>query len=199
MTSTSEPSDSRSSTKVSGNDLKTIALCWLRFERQFNLVCTEDPFRNADAIGTDTSQQCRKMIEIETKISIADLRADGNKLKKHERMGKLHRKEPITDLWQKETDHTMFPSQFYFLVPRELKEKALEVINESFPHAGLMIANMIESSDGRYRDGTITVIKRAPVLHKLLIAKEIKNYFANRLASEICKLRLDVLRKKWDK
>jgi hypothetical protein len=175
-----------------------MALCWLRFERQFNLICTEDPFRNADAIGTDTSQQCRKMIEIETKISIADLRADNNKRVKHERMGKLYRKEPILDLWEKETDHTQFPSQFYFLLPRELKEKALEVIGEMYPHAGLMVVNENLFKAGFYSRGSIVVIKRAPVLHKLLISKEIKNYFANRQASEICKLRLDDLKDKWE-
>lgn len=185
--------------KVSSDDLKTLALSWLRFERQFNLICTEDPFRNADSIGTDTSNQCRKMVEIETKISIADLKADLNKRVKHERMGKLHRKEPITDMWRKDDpDHTQFPSQFYFLVPDTLKEKALEVVNELYLHAGLMIANVSESNDGQYRKGTLVVIKRAPVLHKLLIGKEIKNYFANRCASEICKLRLDGMRKKWE-
>lgn len=186
--------------KISSADLKTIALCWLRFEKSFNLICTEDPFRNADAIGTDTSQQCRKMIEIETKISIADLRADQNKRVKHERMSKLHKKQPIEDMWQKEDPgHTLFPSQFYFLVPAELKDKALEVVNELYPHAGLMQAFASQSSDGRYRDGTLMVVKRAPVLHKLLIGKQIKHYFANRLSSEICGLRLDVMSKKWDK
>lgn len=183
--------------KVSSEDLKTLALSWLRFEKQFNLICTEDPFRNADSIGTDTSQQCRKMVEIETKISIADLRADLNKKRKHENMAKLHRKEKI-DVWAKDEDHTQMPSQFYFLVPDTLKEKALEVVNELYPACGLMIARVSESNDGQYRKGTLVVIKRAPTLHKLLIAKEIKNYFANRCASEICKLRLDGMRKKWE-
>ncbi len=184
--------------KVSSDDLKTLALSWLRFEKQFNLICTEDPFRNADSIGTDSSQQCRKMIEIETKISIADLRADMNKKIKHDRMGKLYRKEKITDLWQEDPEHTLFPSQFYFLVPDTLKEKALEVVNELYPHAGLMQAKVGESNDGKYRAGTLSVVKRAPVLHKLLIGKQIKNYFANRCASEICNLRLDRMRRKWD-
>jgi hypothetical protein len=187
------------STKVNSDDLKTLALSWLRFEKQFNLICTEDPFRQADAIGTDTSQQCRKMIEIETKISISDLRADLNKRLKHERMGKLFRKETILDLWQEDPEHTLFPSQFYFLVPGALKDKAIEVVKELYPHAGLMEARLSESSDGRYRPGTLIVMKRAPVLHRLLIGKQIKNYFANRQSSEICRLRLDVLRQKWDK
>lgn len=186
------------SLKVNSEDLKTLALSWLRFEKQFNLICTEDPFRNADAIGTDTSQQCRKMIEIETKISIADLRADLNKRVKHERMGKLFRKEKIHDLWQEDPEHTLFPSQFYFLVLDTLKDKAMDVIKELYPYAGLMHAKVSESSDGQYRAGTIVCVKRAPVLHRLLIGKQIKNYFANRQSSEICKLRLDVLRKKWD-
>jgi hypothetical protein len=192
-------------------------MAWLRFERQLDLVCTEDPARNSDVLGTDSSMQCRKMVEIETKISIADLRKETDKVsysrlvieKKHERLAKALAKERVhykntyssedKDMvhgvaWA-DLDHSCLPSQFYFLVPVDIAPKAELTVKELFPHAGLMIGR--PSIRGTRQVGYIEVIKTAPVIHRLLIPKGIKSQISARMASEICKLRLDIIRTKW--
>jgi hypothetical protein len=208
-----------SRSNVNSDDLKTLAICWLRYKKQLDLVCTEDPARNADAIGTDSSIQCRKMIEIEVKLSIADLRNDIKKESgyslttinnKHERLAKAKNKErhlikienkygvsfgPDRDgvhgvLWSEE-DHSCLPTQFYFMVTEDIKDKTLAIVNELYPHAGVMVGK-----PGPH-GGVTEVIKTAPTLHRLLIAKGIKGQIAARMASEICRLRLDNMREKF--
>jgi len=198
-----------------------LGMAWLRFERQLDLVCTEDPARNSDVLGTGSSMQCRKMVEIETKISLADLRKEKDKVSnsstvwqlKHERLSKAQAKERVKyqssykwasdknekDMihgvdWSDE-DHSNLPTQFYFLVPADIAPKAELIVAELFPHAGLMIGR--PSVRGTYQVGYIEVIKKAPVLHRLLISKGIKGQISHRMASEICKLRLDKMRDKW--
>lgn len=203
--------------KVTSEDLKSLGMAWLRFERQLSLVCTEDPARNSDVLGTDPSMQCRKMIEIETKISLADLCKEKDKesnssmviKSKHERLAKAHAKEKVQykntysssdkcmvhGVEWSDVDHSNLPTQFYFLVPADIAPKAELIVAELFPHAGLMIGR--PSVKGTYQVGYIEVIKKAPVLHRLLISKGIKGQIAHRMASEICKLRLDKMRVKW--
>jgi hypothetical protein len=90
--------------------LKTECLAWLRYLRGCEMVCTEVGRYSADVWGlTDT-----RLIEIETKISIADLKADFRK-DKH----KLYEKFATEGAakWQ-------VPNSFYFAVPEHLLEKA---------------------------------------------------------------------------
>jgi hypothetical protein len=203
---------------MTSEDLKTLAMCWLRYDKQYNLVCTEDPIRNGDVVGTDSSQQCRKFVEIETKISIADLRNDLNKRHgsryvvdgKHERLQKALKKEEQTYINKNQygiqfgpdkdmvhgvelsdKDHSTLPTQFYFLVTPDILEKSKEIVNQLYPHAGLMVGNNVSSNTiGR---GTISVIKTAPVIHKRLISTAIKSQIMSRMVSELCRVRLDAM------
>lgn len=217
--------------KVGSDDLKTLGMCWLRFKKQLDTVCTEDPVRSADVIGTDSSIQCRSLIEIETKVSIADLKADNSKTtygdsvvtNKHERLGKALKKEilkfenfngykdsngvpikhgPDKDMIHgvnfDDSDHSTLPTQFYFLVPEDIQEKALEVVNELYPHAGLMVGRASGVRKGYFNPDATFVLRKAPVLHKRLISKHIKSGILSRMTSEICKLRLDIMSKRWE-
>jgi len=165
--------------------LKTFALSWLRFNLNYDTVCSEDPHRNADAIGTNTEEDCKKMTEIEVKVDMADLKADINKdtgrdglaLTKHEAMAN------IGDQDNKRT--TLQPSQFYFLVPTEMLEKAREYIHEKHPHAGILHANPVELVG--FNSNPIVLDKTAKVLHKLLISKVIKRAILMRSSSELCR------------
>lgn len=215
---------------ISSEDLKTLGMCWLRYKKQLDIVCTEDPLRSADVLGTDSSIQCRTMIEIEVKVSLADLKNDIKKTShswrtvanKHERLAKALSGEEVrhenfngyensqgekikhgpdkdmvhgVDFDDKE--HSVLPSQFYFMVPESLKDEALELINKMYPHAGLMSARSLVLSRTYFSDQCY-VVKKAPVLHKRLIAKGIKGKITHRMASEICRLRLDAMSKRWN-
>jgi hypothetical protein len=179
--------------KIGSDDLKTLGMAWLRFQKQLDLVCTEDPTRSADVLGTDSSIQCRKMIEIETKISISDLKADLKKRGKHDWLSKA-------ETYDVSSDHSPLPTQFYFLVPIELKDKALEVIATTYKHAGLMVAkNLHQMGDGRIMVADyLEVAKKAPTLHKRLISKHVKSGIAARMSSELINLRLDKFRDRWN-
>lgn len=215
-------------TRVTSEDLKTLAMSWCRFYKRLDLICSEDPIRSADVLATDSSIQCRTMIEIETKISIADLKADLKKTcrsrsvvsNKHERLTMALKKHELifenfngytNSLGEKikhgpdkcqvhgvdwdDKDHSCLPTQFYFMVPENLKDKALPIVNEMFPHCGLMVGKIFTT--GFFRPQYVSVIKRAPVLHKRLISKSFKNQILARATSELCSLRLDNMRVKW--
>lgn len=181
--------------KIGSDDLKTLAMAWLRFQKQLDLVCTEDPVRSADVLGTDSSIQCRKMIEVETKISISDLKADLRKHGKHERLVKAEDYKGSEG-----ADHSPLPTQFYFLVPANIKDKAFDVIVETYPHAGLMVAkNLHNMGEGRIMvTEYLEVVRKAPTLHKRLISKHVKGGIAARMSSELCSLRLDKFRQRWN-
>jgi hypothetical protein len=203
--------------KVTSEDLKTLAMSWCRFYKRLDLVCSEDPQRSADCLATDSSIQCRVMIEIETKISIADLKNDLSKTSgsgsvihnKHERLawalkkdveyqitpGMWSDKDPVHGVEKGDKDHSCLPSQFYFMIPESIKDKALAVVQDLFPHCGLMVGRVCRS--GHFHTRYVEVIKRAPVLHKRLISKGIKNQMSARITSELCGLRLDNMRSKW--
>jgi hypothetical protein len=164
--------------------LKTFALSWLRFDRAYDLVCSEDPHRNADAIGVDSEDGSTRMTEIEVKVDMSDLKADikkttgrdGLALTKHEAMVKIGEDEGKLKSSQ--------PTQFYFLVPTEMLEKAKPYILENHPHAGILHANPNDLV--RYKYNPIRTEKRAKVLHKLPISKVIKRAILMRGTSELC-------------
>ena len=84
--------------------------------------------------------------ETEVKISIADMQREvKTKRHKHMRMSR-----PIKGLYP-------FANYFYFIVPEELKCKALKVCEERYPYAGLLIYK--ESGNDFYVDDRIICVK----------------------------------------
>jgi hypothetical protein len=108
------------------------ALAWLRYGKRMPIICTEAGKWNADVLGMN-SKIC---IEVEIKHSISDLRADfRNKAHKHFLYKQATPKDGSG--WS-----ASVPNFFYFLTPAELRDKALEIINEKAPYAGLLIREM---------------------------------------------------------
>lgn len=102
--------------------LKTEALCWLRFGKQMDYVCTEAGYWSADVLGVGPTFS----IEVEVKVSIADLQAEfRNKLSKHAYYA------GDAKVWS--------PNYFYFLVPPEIEEKAVAIVAEKMPKAGVLV------------------------------------------------------------
>jgi hypothetical protein len=166
--------------------LKAFACAWLRFSRSYDIVCTEDPIRNSDALGVDSKEDSKRMTEIEVKVDMGDLKADAEKytgwgsgpfagMKKHEAM-----------LLKDEGEFTKNPSQFYFMVPKDMLEAALPYITSTHPHAGIISADPKEAN----WEKALLIIKRAPTLHKKKIDEEIKRRAQMRATSELCNLLL---------
>lgn len=113
--------------------------------------------------------------EIEIKISIADFKADKNKLEKHKRI-----ETGITWSYSKREDVETFcrPNRFYYAVPEFMVEKV-----EIPEYAGLI--RVFE--DLRRHP---SVIKKAPLLHKdkLKIGYE---HLARKLAYRLCQATFD--------
>lgn len=158
-------------------DLHSEALCWLRYSKQMPIVLTEGPRWNSDVIGLNSSM----WIEVEVKKSIADLRAE------FKNKGHKHFMYKAT-LERGETSGSE-PNYFYFLTEAEIYEKALPIINEHAPYAGLVIRTMHTNSE--FRAGRhMSVLKNPKRLHK----GEPKAHFVDkclmRMSSELCGQRL---------
>lgn len=160
--------------------LHTEALAWLRYGKRMPIVCTEAGKWNADVLGMN-SKIC---IEVEIKHSISDLRADfRNKAHKH-----FLYKEANPD------DGTgwsgSIPNFFYFLTPAELKDKALEIINDKAPYAGLLIRSMPAYNRFAAGKDNMRVVKVPQKLHKEPPSRGLVHSAAMRMGSEIASLRL---------
>lgn len=102
--------------------LKTEAMCWLRYGKRMPIVATEAGHFSADVLGISRDMS----IEIEVKVSKADLKRDFDKVAKH-----LH--------YEKGTSSS--PSFFYFFVPEELVETAEALVKEKAPKYGIAVYN----------------------------------------------------------
>jgi hypothetical protein len=149
--------------------LKTEALCWLRYVKKMDYVCTEGGPWSSDVIGVCEGYS----LEVEIKVSRADLLAEfRNKKAKHAYY---------------ETGARFAPNYFYFLVPPELLEVAMEIIPEKAPRAGILSVGNPLLPDGR----RIVVWRRAQNLRgKLKPTESFKRQLMLRMGSELCGLHI---------
>lgn len=154
---------------MNSNQLKAEAMAWLRYVCKKPYVCTEVGRWSADVMAVDE----KTSVEIEVKISKADLRIEGtSKRTKH-----LQYKEP--DNWYKAT----IPNRFYFLVPADLKEYAMERAAELNPAYGVLV------DTGYGRTGRrLDIIKKAEFLHRRPPPKSMLLAMAKRMSSELATL-----------
>lgn len=117
-------------------------MAYMRYRRRWPYIATEVGNYGADLVASDGKQ----LVEVEVKISMADLVADFKKTK-HSRYGDS---AGVDDRWE--------PNKFYFAVPSYLKDHALRRL-EDVPRYGLLTIG-----DGPVDNCTV-VEKRAAVLH----------------------------------
>jgi len=103
--------------------IKLVTLAYWRYDRQHIAGAIE-------CGGADVKTMAKSLLitESEVKVSIADMRREFNsKRYKHQHMfGEGFNRRPNVNY-------------FYFVVPERLKEKALEVVRELYPYAGLLV------------------------------------------------------------
>jgi len=107
--------------------VKAIVLSYMRYDRQCPVVALEASNMDVAAVT-----KARRLVEIEVKTSISDLRSDKRK-RKHQLWGKEAYK--FVGFRYSPEDSV---SRFYFAVPYDLKEKAVKVCEELYPYAGLL-------------------------------------------------------------
>lgn len=109
---------------MNSQDIKAKILQYCFYHRKYRPGVTEWENRDVAVLTPN-----RELIEFEVKISLADLKADEKKAVKHWLMkGRKYGQEGL--------DNSV-PMRFYYAIPENLADKALEIINEKYPYAGL--------------------------------------------------------------
>ena len=151
------------------------ALAWLRYSKQMPIVVTES-VKQADVLGINAVTA----IEVEIKVSIADLRAEfRNKTVKH-----MVYREVAAD--SKIGPYTYCPNFWYLFVDQALAEKTLEIAAEFAPYAGILVRNA--PARNAYGAGKYNcyVARKATRLHKNPPRPQFIRAAIMRMASEIC-------------
>ncbi len=162
---------------MNSEDLKTECLAWLRYLRRCDIVCTEVGKYASDVWGLTAV----RLIEIETKISLSDLKAD---FKKHKHQ--LYNRYAI-----EEGHRSQIPNSFYFAMPEDLVEKAKAFLaTVELPIAKkygiIRIENPEQWVGGTTLGRSAAVIIKAGVLHSQPPNPHTREVALMRSASELC-------------
>lgn len=142
--------------------IKGKCLTWLRLQQRCAFIATEVGAFSADVLGVSE----KKMIEIEVKISMGDLRADFQKYK-HNLYNGLQYGSSWDVKWQ--------PSHFYYCVPFEMLEPAKEFISK----------HKLGSKYGIICADDMGVYRNPKRLHERESASSVKFSMALRMGSEL--------------
>jgi len=147
-------------------------------ERQYIYTCTE--FEYSDIITSD----CKRLVEIEVKISFIDLK---NETKKNTKI----KKHKLNNLEVKPKKSEYIPHEFYFAMPYELtqKKEVIDYITSLNDKYGIISVTPIYSKYHKKYIYDIRYIKRAKKLHNNKISDELLNRIIKRLSSENIGLR----------
>lgn len=139
--------------------MKAEVSAYWRYVRGMKYVGVEADYMDVMAANDSTPPA---VIETEVKVTLADLRADGSK-EKHQHIelelrGELYRWRPDS------TPHRMWtPTRFMFAVPHYLHERALPVVQDLYPYAGLLVVN---PSWSELKGHSVWVALRGKVIRK---------------------------------
>lgn len=159
---------------LKSDEIKTKVLHYLRFKRDYSLVATEAGKKkknNADVLASNF----KDIVEVEVKISKSDLKNDFQKMK-HARYASPR------------TQYT--PNRFYFAVPKDLVEVALE-LTEGTKYGVMEVSD--KPLKNYTKESYVTVKKAAQVL-KEKYCKKLEHEMLMRLSSEMLRLRMKYLR-----
>lgn len=125
------------------DELKILAMCYWRFTRGCPIVAMEYNYGDADVLAVH-KDGCT--VETEVKVSIRDLKRDKIKPKHWamEREFAFVRGDDSIDPYMAGATRAHY---FYFAVPEDLKDKALAVVEEVFPYAGLLVVQPVNPLD----------------------------------------------------
>lgn len=145
---------------------KCNALSWLRFDQRCCYIASEVGAYSSDLLGAND----KKLIEIEIKVSLQDMKNDFKKYKHNLYSG-----------YFAETREQWVPTHFYFMVPTELVEPCRKLIMEQAMKY-LKVENY-----GIINGDTGLIEKRAVWLHKRETSNRVKHTICLRMGSELIK------------
>jgi len=157
--------------KLNSSDLKTLALCWLRFGRQMELVATEAGHWNADVYGMTDNET----VEIEVKVSKQDLKVDSQKPKHN-----YFRRCSTADT------HSIVPNRFFFLVPESLEDAALEEAVKINPCYGVLVAKNEINYGDYHAHKMLKCARKAKAMHENKPSVRARLALIRRMSSELC-------------
>jgi hypothetical protein len=148
-------------------EANTALISYLRFKRQWPYICTEcgcPGDSKADVLASDG----KSLMEFEVKISIADVRKDFEKVRKHE-------------LYKEAKPGT--PNTLTYVVHESIAEKATEILPAEY---GVI-------SFRNFRFNTIKVIRKAKKLHDKPVTPVTLLKMAKRMSSEIANFHINLV------
>jgi len=150
--------------KSDSRKIKHKALLWLRLDQRCAFIATEAGGYNSDALGINEN----KMIEVEVKTSLEDLKND---FKKHKHRQYFRSEKDSLDFT---CENRWIPTHFYFAVPETLVEDAKKIIvDKGYEPYGVINADSWK------------VERRAKWIHKRPPVSEAKFILALRMGSEL--------------
>jgi len=153
---------------MTSKEIKTKALHFFRFRRQYKYIATEAGKWESDILVSDE----REIIEIEVKVNLADFKNDFKK-KKHQ------------VYLSPTTYHKNFiPNKFYFCVPEELEKESLDLLKNS-SYGLLVCLGGVITKKGTF----IKKVKKAELL-KEGVSKKLLHSLILRMGSELIRFRI---------
>lgn len=154
--------------EISSNIIKTALLAYLRFKNR-NYVSTETSVFHgfiADILAYNMDSEY--ITEIEVKCNFSDLKNEiTNKEYKHKHI-------------YENSKYIFKPNKFYFCIPIELKDKALNFIKEVNNNYGL-----IAFERKKLPKNSVHIVKNAKLLHKEK-SKDLLKLLMLRTTSDLC-------------
>ena len=151
--------------------LKDAGFSWLRFEKQMVYVATECGQWNSDLLAADEE----RVIELEIKVSVSDLRAEFKK-PKHAHYSSDESLRPKG--WKRH--RWSVPNLFLFLVPASLAPEADAMCEANNPNYGVLSYDWEAPVGERVRS-----FRKAQRLHSDPPDKEVYRTIAKRMASDL--------------
>ncbi len=134
-------------------------------------------------------------IETEVKISLTDLKRDGIKTK-HFAMQRelgLVQDRPSRYPFLKAATRSHY---FYFAVPEKLKEKALEIVVERYPYAGLLVVKPIDPEvNPRYSPPVYSARKAHQFKSKPRLTYDQTMDVVKGMSTTLCRLAMELIQK----
>lgn len=172
--------------------LKINVMCYWRFDRACPIVAIEHSWGASDVLAVTRRGM---VIETEIKVTIQDLKRDRGKTKHFamEReenfiLGLASQKPYIRS--------AVRAHYFYFAVPQEMEAKALQVIEEMYPYAGLLVVrpNDFYQWDNYHHIVTpVSAVRRSRRFDKPRLTEDEKMDIVRGLSVTACRMAFDLL------